>query len=150
MSFGTVCLATQVLVWFGAHSFTSILRFWNCTIFTCGHSSSKFRRGSRSAPSCHPLGGNLRPVRVRFRLARPQPEKKSRRLYKFPGRFCICQWCACTEHTRDKCDDHLFSFNPLRQLQQRRGAEPRASMPSVRASGSQEPGVLASSPPVFF
>ena len=78
MSFCNVCLAAQLLVWFGAHSFTSILGFWNCMIFSCGPSGLKFHRGAESARSCHPVGGNHRPGRVRFRLARSMPEQNYR------------------------------------------------------------------------
>ena len=66
---GTLCLATQVLVWLGAHCSRRILRFWRCSLFSRLPWGAKFVSVSRSARSCRPLRDQHRPTHGCFRLA---------------------------------------------------------------------------------
>ena len=70
------------------------------------------------------LAAILGPFVFGFGLRDPSPTKKSSRLFKFPGRSCLCRRCACTKRTRHKCDNHMFTFDPRRQFQQPRAATP--------------------------
>ena len=80
----TVCLAGQVLIWFGAHCSNGILGFSRCSIFSCRPSTAKFPSLSGSVLSWHRLRGKDLSDHASFCLACSSWGKKCQ------GRFPCC------------------------------------------------------------